>query len=251
MIKSERVHLLECDLNSLASVRKCADTFLAQHNRLNVLIANAGIMACPEGRTADGFELQFGTNHLAHFLLIQLLLPTMVKSSTPEFQSRVVVLSSLAHRMGGVDLDNLNLEKPYHAWAAYAQSKTANIYTATELDRRYASQGVRAYAVHPGLIFTGLMTNVDEEMLAHWNTDPNVRNATKNAEQGAATTVWAATAQALEGQGGRYLEECQISKPAPPDAPEYKAGHAPHAYDAEKEKGLWEKSLEMVKPFMA
>jgi NAD(P)-dependent dehydrogenase (short-subunit alcohol dehydrogenase family) len=251
LVESERVHLLECDLNSLASVRKCAETFLAQHSRLNILICNAGIMACPEGTTADGFETQLGTNHLSHFLLIQLLLPTLVKSTTKDFESRVVVLSSLAHRMGGVNLDNLSLKGEYHPWLAYAQSKTANIYCANELDRRYGSQGVHAWAVHPGLIFTGLMTNVDQAMLDHWNSDPTVKNVTKSVEQGAATTVWAATAKALEGQGGKYLEECQISKPMPEGAAESIPGHAPHAYDPEKEKILWEKSLEMVKPFMA
>jgi NAD(P)-dependent dehydrogenase (short-subunit alcohol dehydrogenase family) len=250
LVESERVHLLELDLNSLASVRKCADSFLAHHRRLNILIANAGIMACPKGRTMDGFEMQFGTNHLAHFLLIQLLLPTLVKSSTPEFKSRVVMLASIGHRMSGIHLDNLNLEGEYHPWTAYGQSKTANMYTATELNRRYGNHGVHAWSVHPGLIFTGLMTHVDKDMMETWDKDPNIGKALKSPQQGAATTVWAATAQALEGQGGKYLEECRVSEIVNPDPVSNEPGYAPHAYDEEKEKLLWEKSLELVKPFM-
>ncbi|CAN9455986.1 unnamed protein product [Alternaria sp. RS040] len=251
LVESERVHLLELDLNSLVSVRKCADTFLAQHDRLNVLIANAGIMACPEGRTADGFEIQFGTNHLAHFLLIQLLLPTLVKSSTADSKSRVVVLASTGHRMGGIHLDNLNLVGEYHPWSAYGQSKTSNIYCATELNRRYASQGVNAWSVHPGLIFTGLMTHIDKDTMEAWDKDPNIGKALKSPQQGAATTVWAATAKALEGQSGKYLEDCQISSVVNANTASNEPGYAPHAYDEEKERALWEKSLELVKPFMA
>jgi NAD(P)-dependent dehydrogenase (short-subunit alcohol dehydrogenase family) len=251
LVESDRVHLLELDLNSLASVRKCADTFLAQHDRLNILIANAGIMACPEGRTADGFETQFGTNHLAHFLLIQLLLPTLVKSSAPDFKSRVVVLASTGHRMGGIHLDNLNLEGEYNPWSAYGQSKTANIYTATELNRRYGSQGVNAWSVHPGLIYTGLMSHVDKNTREAWEKNLDIGKAVKSTQQGAATTVWAATAKALEGQGGKYLEECQISNVVNTDPASNEPGYAPHAYDEEKERLLWEKSLELVKPFLA
>ncbi|USW52942.1 Putative short-chain dehydrogenase/reductase SDR, NAD(P)-binding domain superfamily [Septoria linicola] len=234
ILDSGRVHLLELDLNSLASVRKAAQTFLAQSKKLNVLILNAGIMACPEGRTADGHETQFGTNHLAHFLLIQHLLPTLEQSATPSSPSRVV------H------------EGIYHPWAVYGQSKTANIYTASELERRYGSKNVHAYSVHPGLIVTGLMQHLDQSTIDGWNAVPEISRAMKNPEQGAATTVWAATAKALEGSGGKYLEECQISRPVGKEKfEEYEFGYAPHAFDEEKEKLLWEKSLELVKPFLA
>ncbi|KNG44938.1 short-chain dehydrogenase [Stemphylium lycopersici] len=251
LVESDRVHLLELDLNSLASVRKCADEFLSKSDKLNILIPNAGIMASPEGKTADGFELQFGTNHLAHFLLIQLLLPTLVKSSTPELQSRVVILSSVAHRRASINFDNLSFKGQYNPWAAYGQSKIANLYTANELERRFGKQGVHAWAVHPGLIFTGLMQFIDEETQKEWNKDPTIPLMLKSPEQGASTTVWAATAKALEGQGGRYLEECQISTPAKADPKEFDAGHAANAYDEETERKLWEKSLELVKPFLA
>ncbi|KAI5357933.1 putative short-chain dehydrogenase/reductase SDR, NAD(P)-binding domain superfamily [Septoria linicola] len=254
ILDSGRVHLLELDLNSLASVRKAAQTFLAQSKKLNVLILNAGIMACPEGRTADGHETQFGTNHLAHFLLIQhLLLPTTLEqSATPSSPSRVVVLASSAHRHAGINFDNLNHEGIYHPWAVYGQSKTANIYTASELERRYGSKNVHAYSVHPGLIVTGLMQQLDQSTLDGWNAVPEISRAMKNPEQGAATTVWAATAKALEGSGGKYVEECQISRPVGKEKfEEYEFGYAPHAFDEEKEKLLWEKSLELVKPFLA
>lgn len=250
MVDSERVHLLDLDLNSLASVRKCADAFLAKFGRLNILIANAGVMATPEGRTLDGHETQFGTNHVAHFLLIQLLLPILQKSTTKEFNSRVVILSSSAHRHGGINFSNLNFVGEYQPWVAYGQSKTANLYTATELERRFGNKGVHAWSVHPGLIGTGLMKFLPQETIDGWVKVEPVRNAMKTAEQGAATTIWAATAKALEGQGGKYLEECQISKPAPASFEEYNPGYATYAYDEEKERLLWEKSLELVSLFM-
>jgi NAD(P)-dependent dehydrogenase (short-subunit alcohol dehydrogenase family) len=251
ILQSGRAHLLELDLDSLESVRKCADAFLAKSDRLNLLIANAGVMATPEGRTADGFETQFGTNHLAHFLLIQLLLPTILRSTRPEYQSRVVILSSQGHRHRGINFPNLSLEGEYHPWSAYAQSKTANIYTANELERRYKKQGLHALAVHPGLIQTGLLQFVDEETLKHWGTDSAIRDLTKSVEQGAATTVWAATAKALEGVGGIYLEDCQIGKPAKAEPADIDPGYAPHAFDEAKEAQLWEKSMELVAPFLA
>jgi NAD(P)-dependent dehydrogenase (short-subunit alcohol dehydrogenase family) len=251
LLQSGRAHLLELDLNSLESVRKCVDAFLAKSDRLNLFIANAGVMATPEGCTADGFETQFGTNHLAHFLLIQLLLPTLLRSSSPEYESRVVILTSLAHRHGGINFSNLSFEGEYHPWAAYAQSKTANLYTANELERRYKKQGLHALAVHPGLIQTGLMQFVDEETLKHWGTDSTVRNLTKSVEQGAATTVWAATAKALEGVGGKYLEDCQIGKPAKAEPADTDPGYAPHAFDEAKEAQLWKKSMELVAPFLS
>lgn len=249
--ESDRVHLLELDLNSLASVCNCADAFLARSNRLDILITNAGVMATPEGRTQDGFETQFGTNHLAHFLLIQLLLPTLLKSSTPDFQSRVIILSSVAHRDGEVNFPNLNLEGEYNSWSAYAQSKTANLWTANELDRRYGSQGLHAWAVHPGGIMTGLTQHLPEEQMQGMAADPAIQKLLKSPEQGAATSVWAATTEALEGQGGRYLEDCQVSKPVSPGAGQYGPGYAAHAYDEKKAGLLWEKSMELVRPFLS
>ncbi|KAJ4369503.1 hypothetical protein N0V86_009338 [Didymella sp. IMI 355093] len=252
ILHSPKVHLLELDLNSLASVRSCATKFLASSPNLNILIANAGTMANSEGQTADGFETQFGTNHLAHFLLIQLLLPTLQASSSTSFQSRVVVLSSSSHRRAGINFSNLNLQGEYNPWVAYGQSKTANLYTASEIERRYGGKGVHAWSVHPGLIMTGLAKHVPSEMLESWAQNLEVGKVVKSVEQGAATTVWAAVARELEGNGGKYLENCQIAKPIQNErVEEWDPGYLPYAYDEEKEGLLWEKSLDLVKPFLA
>ncbi|GIJ84805.1 hypothetical protein Asppvi_003656 [Aspergillus pseudoviridinutans] len=251
ILDSGRVHLFELDLQSLASVRKCAETFLAKSNRLNVLINNAGVMATPEGRTADGFETQFGTNHLAHFLLIQLLLPVLERSSTAEFQSRVIILSSVAHCDGEVNFKNLNFEGEYDPWKAYAQSKTANLWTSNELERRFGPKGVHSFSVHPGAIMTGLLQHFSDEQVKGLGADPHLAKMFKSPEQGAATTVWAATAKVFKGQGGKYLEDCQIAKPRPPNVGQYDPGYASWAYDEKKAALLWDKSLELVKPFVS
>ncbi|KAJ5772359.1 hypothetical protein N7520_002888 [Penicillium odoratum] len=246
-LDSDRVHLLELDLESLASVRRCAETFLTLSGRLNILINNAGVMATPEGRTMDGFETQFGTNHLAQFLLIQLLLPVLQKSSTSELQSRVVILSSVGHRDGEVNFENLNLEAEYDPWKAYAQSKTANVWTSNELERRFGSKGVHSLSVHPGGIMTGLTKHLSNEQLQALGSDPRLAKILKTPEQGAATTVWAATARILEGQGGMYLENCQISKTVKANATQVDPGYSTWAYDEQKATRLWNKSLELVK----
>lgn len=165
ILEPGRVELLTLDLNVLDSVRACAKDFLSKSKQLNLLINNAGIMATPTlEKTADGFEGQFGTNHLAHFLLFQLLKPTLLASATPEFVSRVVALSSMGHRSAGVQFDNYTFEKgDYSAWKAYGQSKTANIYMANEIDRRYGSKGLHALSLHPGGIMTGLQVHMSKE----------------------------------------------------------------------------------------
>lgn len=247
LTSSDRVHLLELDLNSLQSVRECAVAFTARSDRLHILINNAGVMATPEGRTADGFETQFGTNHLAQFLLFNLLKPVLLASSTPEFNSRVVILSSVAHRFGAVNFDNINLEGAYHPFVAYSQSKTANVWTANEIERRYGSKGLHAWSVHPGGIFTGIgqhMSEGEQEALA---TDPGLVSAWKSPEQGAATTVCAAALKDLEGKPGRYLENCQVAERWTEVDGQWGPGYAGYAYDTEKEARLWKLSLEMVK----
>jgi len=243
---SDRVHLLRLDLDSLASVRSCAKEFLSQAKELNIFIANAGVMAPPEGRTADGFETQFGTNHLAHFLLFNLLLPALLAASTPSFNSRALFLSSVGHRLGTVQFNNLHFKDNYDPWAAYGQSKTANLWTANHVDRLYGSKGLHAWAVHPGGIFSGLQRHLSPEAVAGIAEDPYLKTVMKTPEQGASTTVWAATAQALEGQGGKYLEDCHISKPFDVTSNHWAPGYGTWAYDVEGEAKLWEKSLELV-----
>ena len=246
MVDSPQVHLLHLDLNSLASVRACAEEFKAKSQTLNILIENAGVMACPEGRTADGFETQFGNNHLAHFLLFYLLKPVLLASSTLDFNSRVVIVSSAAHRFGSVHFDNISLQGEYEPFKAYAQSKTANIWTANEIDRRYNSQGLHAFSLHPGVIQTELLRHISDEQKQAWNKDDFLKSYSKSPEQGAATTVWAAVAKELEGQGGKYLDDCQIAGPRDPNNSGFGAGYSPWAYDPEGEAKLWEMSLEML-----
>ncbi|EHK42501.1 hypothetical protein TRIATDRAFT_86611 [Trichoderma atroviride IMI 206040] len=247
LIESPRVHVLHLDLDSLGSVRACAEEFKSKTARLNILIENAGVMACPEGRTADGFETQFGTNHLAHFLLFQLLRPMLLASSTPEFNSRVVIVASSAHYVSDVHFDNLSLENEYDPWKAYGQSKTANIWTANEIERRYHSKGLHAFSLHPGAIATDLLRHVDDDVKNGWQQNKYLDTYWKSPEQGAATSVWAALAKELEGKGGLYLDDCQIAgahdaSKTGPQGPGYK----PWAYNPEGETKLWKMSLELL-----
>ncbi|KAF2447876.1 NAD(P)-binding protein [Karstenula rhodostoma CBS 690.94] len=233
------------DLNSLASVRSFAKSFLSKtNNQLNILINNAGIMAIPEEKTEDGFEKQFGTNHLAHFLLFQLLKPALLSSATPEFHSRVVSVSSLGHRYNNIDLDNIMLENgTYEPNRAYAHSKIGNIYLANEIERRYGSQGLHANSLHPGGIWTGLQDHLDTSA---WRASPEINNYMKSGAQGAATTVWSAVGKCWEGKGGKYLDNCQIAPPVPEDAEISASGYAAWAYDEEAEKRLWSMSNKFV-----
>ena len=195
--------LLDVELGSLQSVRDCAAAFLKQSDRLNLLICNAGVMATPQGRTQDGFETQLGTNHLAHFLLFQLLKPALLQASSHHFHSRVVCLTSSGHRYCPVLFDDLDLSKGgYTPFKAYGQSKTANIHMATEIERRYAAQGLHATAVHPGAIMTNLGRHLPADFItAFLAKDPRMAARFKDAQQGAATTVWAAVGREWEGKG--------------------------------------------------
>ncbi|KAL6717294.1 hypothetical protein ACLMJK_005209 [Lecanora helva] len=246
ILEPGRVQLLKMDLNSLDSMRATAAEFLEKSKTLNILINNAGIMATPQGKTADGFELQFGTCHLAHFLLFQLLKPTLLASSTPGCNSRVVSLSSSGHRAGGIRVDDYNFEKgDYTPWAGYGQAKTANIYFANEVDRRYGPQGLHGLSVMPGGIMTGLQTHVPDAVKDRWSSDETMKNYMKSPEQGAATTVYAALSRDWEGKGGKYLEDCAEAELCQASG-STSGGYAPHAYDEQAEKRLWIDSLRFV-----
>ncbi len=247
-----RLELRLVDLASLASIRAFADRMLADHDHLDVLIANAGVMACPLGHTSDGFETQFGTNHLGHFLLVRLLAPLLVAGAL----SRLVVLSSAGHKLADIDLDDPHWERgAYDKWLAYGRAKTANVLFASEFDRRFADRGVRAFAVHPGTIVTELgrhLTPDDIASLTGRRTDDDPAAASrprgllrwKSVEAGAATTVWAATSTALDGIGGRYLEDCGIAEPD--DRPHAERGHRSYATDPERAAALWSLSERLV-----
>ncbi|KAL9036767.1 MAG: hypothetical protein Q9180_004105 [Flavoplaca navasiana] len=248
ILKPDHVVLVNMDLNSLDSVRSAARSVLSQTSTLNILINNAGIMATPTlVKTADGFESQFGTNHLAHFLLFELLKPTLLASSTPDFNSRVINLSSSGHRAGPVQIGNYNFDNGrYNAWAAYGSSKTANIYMANEIERRYGGQGLHGLSVMPGGIRTGLQGHVPDSVKATWDTDLEVKNYMKSPAQGAATSVYAALSKDWEGRGGRYLEDCAESPPFAPSGGATAVGYAPHAFEVEPAKQLWADSCRMV-----
>jgi NAD(P)-dependent dehydrogenase (short-subunit alcohol dehydrogenase family) len=247
ILEPGKVDLLLLDLNSLASVRKFAAEFLsASNNKLNILINNAGVMVTPEGLTADGFETQFGTNHLAHFLLFQLVKTALLSSSTPDFHSRVVNVSSMGHRYFPPKMDNLMLTGEYDPNHAYAHSKTANIWFANEIERRYGGKGLHAFSLNPGGIMTGLQIHVPAEVMEGWKADEQIQNYMKSPEQGAATTVWAAVAKVWEGKGGKYLDDCQVSQPVPEGYQLLDRGYAKWAYDEVSEDKLWKMSNEWV-----
>ena len=237
------VELIELDLASLASVRACADKLLAEGKPLDVLIANAGVMACPQGTTAEGFETQFGTNHLGHFVFVNRLVPLAV-AGVP---SRIVTLSSSGHRMSDVDLEDPGFERtPYDPWVAYGRSKTANVLFAVALDRRLRERGVRACAVHPGGIQTELGRHLTPETWQLLMQRYPMREPPrfKSVPQGAATSVWAAVVANAEDVGGRYCEDCGVGQLT--DDPNAMSGVRAYALDAEHAEALWARSEELV-----
>jgi NAD(P)-dependent dehydrogenase (short-subunit alcohol dehydrogenase family) len=204
-------------------------------------------MATPEGtKTNDGFEAQFGVNHLAHFTLTALLLPTLLSSSTPDFNSRVVSVTSNGHRYSPPNWEDINLEKAYDPWMAYGQSKTANIWLTNYIDRVYGSRGLHANAVHPGGSLTALQKNLPAEMMQQWGSDPAMGAIMQLPEQAAATIVWGAVAKVMEGKGGKYLCNCGVGDEATDAMSILDPGYAPHAFDVDGENKLWELSLRLT-----
>ena len=205
-----------------------------------------GIMAAPRQLTIDGFESQFAINYLSHFALTALLLPMLTKSSMPGFNSRIVNVSSSSHRYSSVHFDDINLEKEYDPFISYGQSKTANIWHSNYIDRVYGPKGVHSLSVMPGGIWTNLLQYVPEDQLKHHRADTELNKQMKSAEQGAATTVWAASANVWEGKGGKYLADCTIAPPATNMTSIMDSGVGPDAYNKEGEVRLWEVSLKMT-----
>lgn len=225
------------DLGSLAAVEAFARRVLDAHDRIGLLINNAGVMATPFGRTDDGFERQFGVNHLGHFLLTGLLAPALVAGAP----ARIVNVSSAGHRTSDIDWDDPNYERrPYEKWQAYGQSKTANILFAVALERRLGPAGVHAYALHPGMIATNLGRHLDradyDALKDRAKRSPSGGlPAYKSVPAGAATTVYAATAPELAGRGGVYLADCAVTD-----------DHAPWALDPASAERLWSLSERLV-----
>jgi NAD(P)-dependent dehydrogenase (short-subunit alcohol dehydrogenase family) len=248
--KGGGLELVELDLASLKSVRACADALVAAGKPFDLVIANAGVMACPKGETADGFETQFGTNHLGHFVLVNRIASLMKRGS------RLVNLSSAGHRFSDVDLEDPNFERTrYTEFGAYGRSKTANILFAVEFDRRHTGDGVRATAVHPGGIQTELgrhMTAEARQQLTDRLVQINAANAAaglppftyKSIPQGAATSVWAGVVAPVDQVGGRYCEDCHVAELV--EGAELMGGVRAYALDPDHAKALWAKSEEMV-----
>src|SRR5271170_7678836 len=243
--------LIALDLASLESVRGCADELLAKGKSIDVVIANAGVMATPFGHTADGFETQFGTNHLGHFVLVNRIAPLMGAGS------RLVNLSSAGHRFSNVNLDDPNFERtPYEPFAAYGQSKTANILFAVAFDRRHKERGVRAAAVHPGGIRTelgrhmnsGHLTAMIDQMNKQLAAEGKAPFQWKTIPQGAATSVWAGIVAAADEIGGRYCENCHVGNIVADDVTisAISEGVRGYALDPSNAEALWKKSEELV-----
>lgn len=242
-VPGAKLSTVAIDLGDLASVRRAAAEILAAHPRIDALINNAGFVGGPRIITPEGAELHLAANHIGPFLLTNLLIPAL-KAAAP---SRVVVLSSNGHRMGGFDFDDLDFAKrEYNHWTAYSQSKLANVYHAVGLAKRLAGTGITANAVHPGVIRTEVFRDVapqEEQMVTGWSEANG--SPLKTIPQGAATQVWAVTAPELDGVTGVYLEDCQIGKHIPSTTISA-VGVIPEAYDVAAADRLWEISEKIV-----
>lgn len=242
------IRVMQLDLANLASVRRFVDAWALSRDPLHLLINNAAVMACPLARTAQGWEQQFATNHVGHFALTTGLLPALRAAADAGGDARVVCLSSSGHKLSTVVLDDLHFERrDYDKWKAYGQAKSANALFALGLHLRHGGLGITANAVHPGGIMTGLQKHLQtEEMRAMgwFKEDGTLLDLFKTPAQGASTSVWAATAPALAGQGGLYLEDCRQGLPMAPR--ERFAGYAPHIMDADLAHRLWEVSERML-----
>lgn len=239
---NQNVSVQELELGSFASIRAFAERFLQDDAALDILINNAGVMACPYEETADGLEMQFGTNHIGHFLMTCLIAPALLKAGN----ARIVSLSSRGHQMSPVVFEDIGFkDREYQNWLSYGQSKTANALFAVELEKRLGGRGVHAYSVHPGVIMTELSRHMKEEDFEFLQTRaPSGGLAFKSTEAGAATQVYAATAPELEGRGGVYLEDCHVAEVDDSDGAS--EGVRSYALDSENAAKLWKASEEIV-----
>jgi NAD(P)-dependent dehydrogenase (short-subunit alcohol dehydrogenase family) len=245
------LELIALDLANLKSVRACAEGLLARGEPFDVVIANAGVMATPFGHTADGFETQFGTNHLGHFVLVNRI------ASLIHAGGRLINLSSSGHRYSNVDLQDPNFERtPYEPFVAYGRSKTANILFAVAFDGRHRKRGVRAAAVHPGGIHTELGRHIDPTRIQGIIDQMNQQLAAegkppfqwKTVPQGAATSVWAGVVAPADEMGGRYCENCHVGHVVPEHVTisAISEGVRGYALDRNTAEALWKKSEELV-----
>jgi NAD(P)-dependent dehydrogenase (short-subunit alcohol dehydrogenase family) len=235
------IEIAVLDLFDLDSVKRGADDIAKRCSSIDRLINNAGVMACPLGRTAEGLDTQLGTNHLGHFVLTARLIPQLLAGAP----SRIVNLSSAGHRLSPFRFEDPFFEKePYDKWVAYGQAKTANVLFSIALDQRFKDRGLRAFAVHPGAIQTELGRHMDQDDIKDLMSrrPANEPMKFKQVPEGAATTVWAATASELDGQGGLYCEDCHVAEKS--DDPTRTSGVLSWALDLEAAERLWALSEE-------
>ena len=246
-IPDAHLETLTCDLASLDSIKAAGAEANERFDKIDILINNAGVMACPKMQTSDGFEMQFGTNHLGHFALTKHLMPLVEAGS----DKRIVNLSSRGHHISPTNLDDPHFETTeYTPWESYGRSKTANILFTKGLEDRFADKGVHAYAVHPGGIQTNLGRHLTEEDMAFLRKrmeeqarETGVATMFKSIPEGAATQVWAATASELEAQGGVYCEDCHVAEL---DDVSSNAGVRSYALEKANADRLWAMSEEMT-----
>jgi NAD(P)-dependent dehydrogenase (short-subunit alcohol dehydrogenase family) len=235
---NKQILVAELDLADQASVRALTG---AWEGPLHILVGNAGVMASPEAHTPEGWELQFATNHLGHFALATGLHGALAAAGG----ARVVSVSSSGHLVSPIVFEDIHFrERPYDAWSAYGQSKTANVLFAVEATRRWAGDGITANALMPGRIWTNLQRHVSDEELERARARAGSSDAQwKTPEQGAATSVLLAASPLLDGVGGRYFEDCDEAEPNEPGT---RHGVAPYALDPEAARRLWQVSVEML-----
>ncbi|MEU5027586.1 SDR family NAD(P)-dependent oxidoreductase [Streptomyces milbemycinicus] len=238
-----RTETWQLELSDPESVRAFADRFLETGRALDIVINNAGVMACPETRVGRGWEAHFAINHLGHFALVNRLRPALAPD-----RARVVSVASSGHFLSDIRWDDLHFRTGYDRWLAYAQSKTANALFALHLDTLGADSGVHAFALHPGSILTPLQRHIprDEQIAQGWMTaDGTPADGFKTPAQGAATAVWAATSPLLDGHGGAYCQDCDVAEPATTDDMLI-GGVKPWAVDPAAAARLWELSADLT-----
>lgn len=202
---NENVACMKLDLSDTKSIREFADNINKGEERLDILLNNAGVMVCPYGKTADGFEMQIGVNHMGHFLLTYLLMD-LIKKSAP---ARIINVSSMAHLVGSINLEDINSEKSYDKSRAYSQSKLANVLFTRSLAKRLEGTGVTAYSLHPGVVQTDLWRHLNGPQQALMKV---VSPFTKSSTQGAQTSIYCAVEPSLENESGGYYSDCAPAK---------------------------------------
>ena len=247
IIPAEQIDFM--DLADLPSVIQFGETFTSSHPAIDLAIFNAGVMACPLGRTQQGLEWQLGVNHVGHFTLLQTLLQSLRNANG----ARLITLSSIAHRMSPVCFEDMNYQqRDYDKWQAYGQAKSAQSLMAVELDRREKDNGLRAFSVHPGGIFTPLQRHLGNAEMAEFgwtdaegNPSAVAAKLFKTAIQGCATSLWAATASALDNMGGVYCEDCNVSEVVPDDSNAF-TGVRQWAIDSAIAERTWEETETLI-----